>query len=70
LLNVRFAPKATELLQRREMTLRANTGHCGLFDHLVGAGERHRRNFERPSVFAAFRPLLFRPFHHKTCRDD
>ncbi len=44
-LNVRFVPKATELLHRSDMTQCANKRHMHrnkvliLFDHLVGAGE-------------------------------
>jgi hypothetical protein len=46
LLNVRFTPKATELVQCREMTRCAKTCReqlqqtAGLFDHLVGASEQ------------------------------
>jgi hypothetical protein len=39
-LAVRFAPKATELLRRREMTQRASSDiAAALFDDLVGAQE-------------------------------
>jgi hypothetical protein len=45
-LNVRFAPKATELLLRREMMRWANNRHRPLlFDHLVGAAEQRRGHF-------------------------
>jgi hypothetical protein len=51
-LNVRFAPKATELLRGSEMTRCPKSGvsilsngsaqKAGLLDHLVGAGEQGR----------------------------
>jgi hypothetical protein len=49
LVRVRYAPIATELLRRREMTRCATTGreqlqqNFALFDNLVGDGEQRRR---------------------------
>ena len=55
-LNVRFGPKATELLRRREMTRWAKTG-CEqsqqsprLFDHLVGAQKKRLGYLETKSL--------------------
>jgi hypothetical protein len=46
--NVRFAPKATELLCRREMTRWANRRHqTHSFDHFVGAREQEWRPLRR-----------------------
>jgi hypothetical protein len=49
--NVRFAPMATELLRRTQLTLRAITGceqsqQTLLFDHLVGEGDQLIRHME------------------------
>ena|SRR6516165_2025742 len=49
--NVRFAPKATELLRRRELTRCANRRHmpCSkkiLFDHFVGPYQERFRDLK------------------------
>jgi hypothetical protein len=50
--NVHFAPKATEVLRRRELTRCATSGseHSqqtnSLFDHLVGEGDQLIRHME------------------------
>src|SRR5215475_11556961 len=50
--NVRFAPKATQVLHCRELTRCANSGceqsqqTAQLFDHLVGTREQSWRHFE------------------------
>ena len=58
-MNVRFVPKATELLRHREMTRSANSGHshCSkkvpLFDHLVGGDQQFIRDAEAERLDAA-----------------
>jgi hypothetical protein len=66
-LNVRFAPKATEFLRRRERRDGPITGSCSaiscviwwhwlLIDHLVGAAEKHRWDFESKRLKSMFAP--------------
>ena len=63
-LNVRFVPKATELLRRREMTQRAKRRHrADLFNHLVG----HCKNFCWQIEAKRFRSLKIDHEHELGC---
>ena len=55
LVDVRFAPESGHSTVVAGCPLWANTGHCGLFDHLVGEGEYARWKFVSPSAFAVLR---------------
>ena len=48
--DVRFAPKATEVSCRREITRWANRRIAALFDHLVGEHEQVMRNGEAECI--------------------